>query len=199
MRVIVVGGTGTVGQAVVDQLKPRHDVVIVGMSSGEYQVDIRDIHSIEKMYQAIGPFDALVSTVGKVKFAPLAEMTAESYAIGLQDKLMGQVNLVLAGLKHINPKGSFTLTSGILSDDPIVLGSSAAMVNAGLNSFVKSAAIEMPQGIRINAVSPTVLEESLESYGPFFLGFEPAKASRVALAYSKSVEGAQTGQVYNVW
>lgn len=199
MRVIVVGGTGTVGQAVVDQLKPRHDVVIVGMSSGEYQVDIRDIQSIEKMYQAIGPFDALVSTVGKVKFAPLAEMTAESYAIGLQDKLMGQVNLVLAGLKHINPKGSFTLTSGILSDDPIVLGSSAAMVNAGLNSFVKSAAIEMPQGIRINAVSPTVLEESLESYGPFFLGFEPAKASRVALAYSKSVEGAQTGQVYNVW
>ncbi|MFZ2315755.1 MAG: short chain dehydrogenase [Gammaproteobacteria bacterium] len=199
MKIIVVGGTGTIGRAVVDQLKPRHEVVVVGMSSGEFQVDIRDVASIEKMYQAIGSFDALVSTVGKVKFAPLAEMTADSYAIGLQDKLMGQVNLVLIGLKHINPKGSFTLTSGILSDDPIVYGSSAAMVNAALNGFVKSSAIEMPVGVRINVISPTVLEESLDAYGDYFLGFEAVKASRVALAYSKSVEGAQTGQVYNVW
>ena len=111
---------------------------------------------------------------------------------------MGQVRLVLIGLKYINMGGSFTLTSGILSHDPIRLGSSAAMVNGAINSFVKTAAIEMPHHIRINAVSPTVLSESMENYAPFFRGFESVPASRVALAYSKSVEGAQTGIVYRV-
>jgi hypothetical protein len=111
---------------------------------------------------------------------------------------MGQIRLVLAGLKYINHGGSFTLTSGILSDDPIKLGSSAAMVNGAIDSFVKSAAIEMPNQLRINAVSPTVLCESMDSYAPFFRGFEPVPASRVALAFSKSVEGGQTGRVYRV-
>lgn len=127
------------------------------------------------------------------------EFTEEQYHIGLNNKLMGQVNLVLVGLKHINEGGSFTLTSGILSHDPIKFGSSASMVNGAIDSFVKSAAIEMPKSIRINAVSPTVLTESLESYGPYFRGFESVSASRVALAYSKSVEGAQNGVIYQVY
>ena len=105
---------------------------------------------------------------------------------------------MLEGLKYINKGGSFTLTSGILSHDPIPMGTSAAMVNGAINSFVKSAAIEMPHHLRINAVSPTVLSESMNRYAPFFRGFESVPASRVALAYSKSVEGAQTGMVYSV-
>jgi NAD(P)-dependent dehydrogenase (short-subunit alcohol dehydrogenase family) len=111
---------------------------------------------------------------------------------------MGQVNLVTVGLIFLNLQGSFTLTSGILSHDPIRFGSSASMVNAAIDGFVKSAAIEMPRGIRINAVSPTVLQESMKQYGDYFSGFEPVPAATVALAYCKSVEGAQTGQVYSV-
>lgn len=199
MRVVLVGGTGTVGQAVKQAVSKHYEVVTVGYSRGDYQVDIQDTASIEEMYQKIGAFDALISTVGRVHFGPLSELSADNCALGLQNKLMGQVNLVLLGLKHINDGGSFTLTSGILNEDPIRFGASAAMVNGALNGFVVGSAIEMPRDVRINVVSPTVLTESLESYGPYFVGFESVSAASVANAYLKSVAGLQTGQVYKVW
>ncbi len=198
MNIIIVGGTGTIGKAITKELAPRHDIISVGNTNGDFQVDITDTSSIDALYRAVGSFDALISATGKAHFAPLTEFTAEQYQTGLNSKLMGQVNLVLLGLKYINNGGSFTLTSGILSHDPIRLGSSASMVNGAIDSFVKSAAIEMPEGIRINAVSPTVLLESLDIYAPYFRGFEAVPASRVALAYSKSVEGAQNGVIYHV-
>lgn len=198
MKIIIVGGTGTIGKAVKEVLS-KHEIITVGFQKGDIKADITRLSSIEEMYQKIGKFDALVSATGKVHFDLLTKFTAEGYLVGLQDKLMGQVNLVLAGLKYINEKGSFTLTSGILSDDPIPYGSSAAMVNGAINAFVISAAIEMPSHIRINAISPNVLQESMDKYASYFPGFEPVSASRVALAYQKSVEGAQTGQVYKVW
>jgi NAD(P)-dependent dehydrogenase (short-subunit alcohol dehydrogenase family) len=125
-------------------------------------------------------------------------MTAADYEIGLKDKLMGQVNLVLIGRTFLPIGGSFTLSTGVLDHDPIRQGSSASMVNGALNAFVLAAAIEMPRGQRINAVSPGVIEEAMEGYAPFFRGFEPVPAARAALAFAKSVEGAQTGQVYRV-
>jgi NAD(P)-dependent dehydrogenase (short-subunit alcohol dehydrogenase family) len=198
MKIIVIGGTGTLGQAVVKELSSRHEVIAVGHQTSEYNVDITKPESIENLFQSIGKFDALIATTGSVKFSPLQDLSEQDYKIGLQSKLMGQVNLVILGLKHINPKGSFTLTSGILSHDPIAMGSSASMVNGAIDAFVKSAAIEMPHHVRINAVSPTVVTESLDKYQNFFRGFESVSANRVALAYSKSVEGAQTGQVYHV-
>lgn len=198
MKIVIVGGTGTIGKAVVKELEQRHALIVAGHRHGDVTVDIKDAHSIERMFKSVGMFDAVISTVGKVHFADLTEMTAENYFVGLQDKLMGQVNLVMMGLRYINDKGSFTLTSGILSHDPIRYGSSASMVNGALDSFVKAAAIEMPRGIRLNGVSPTVLLESMDQYADYFRGFSPVPAARVALAYSKSVEGWQTGQIYNV-
>lgn len=198
MKIILIGASGTIGQAVERELAERHEVIRVGYSSGDYQVDIRDVASIRKLFEQTGRFDALIAATGKVHFGALAEMHAEQFAVGLNDKLMGQVNLLLIGREFINDGGSFTLTSGVLSDDPIVAGTSASMVNGALNSFVKAAAIELPRGLRVNIISPTVLVEAMDSYGPFFRGFKPVPAVDVALAYSKSVEGKQTGQIYTV-
>ncbi len=198
MKIIVVGGTGTIGQAVVDELSKRHEIVVAAHSSGDVQVDINDKQSIEAMYKQVGKFDAVISTVGKVHFGALTEMTDTLYDVGLKNKLMGQVNLVLIGLNYINDAGSFTLTSGILNDDPIRYGSGAAMANGALNGFVIGAAIEMPRSIRINIVSPTILSESMDKLSDYFHGFLPVPAVHVALAYSKSTEGAQTGQIYRV-
>jgi NAD(P)-dependent dehydrogenase (short-subunit alcohol dehydrogenase family) len=198
MKILVIGGTGTIGQAVVHELSQRHTIITAGREHGDVRLDMTNKSSIEAMYKSVGKFDALIVTAGQVHFAPLTDMTDELYEIGLKNKLMGQVNLVLIGMKYINDGGSFTLTSGILSQEPLRLASSAAMVNGAVDSFVKTAAVEMPRGIRINVVSPTILAESVQKYGDAFQGFLPVPAAHVALAYSKSVEGAQTGQIYRV-
>lgn len=198
MKIILIGASGTIGKAVDAELKGRHDVVRVNRSSGDFKVDIADPKSIERLYGQVGAFDALVNTAGNVHFGPFEQFTAEQFEVGLRDKLMGQVNLVMLGLKHIRDGGSFTLTSGLLNDDPIREGASAAMVNGGLEGFVHGAAIVLPRGLRINVVSPTVVEESLPAYGPYFRGTKPVPASEAALGYAKSVEGAQTGRVYRI-
>ncbi len=198
MKILIVGATGTIGRAVVEELGSRHEIVMAGRTSGDVNMDITDPSSMQKVLDTIGSLDAIVSAAGSVKFAPLEEMTDTDYEIGLKDKLMGQINLVLLGRHSLSDGGSFTLTTGILDRDPIRFGSSASMVNGAVNSFVRAAAIELPRGLRINAVSPGVIQEAMESFAPYFRGFEPVPAARAALAYSKSVEGHQTGQVYCV-
>ncbi len=196
MKIIVIGATGTIGRAISKELSQRHEVIAVGHSHGDIQVDISNIKSIEAMYQQVKNIDAVVLSTGQVRFGSLLDMTEKEYAIGLNSKLMGQVNVVLAGMKYLNDRGSFTLISGVLSRDPIQYGSSASMVNGAVDAFVKSAALELPRGLRINSVSPTVITESMEDYAAYFRGFESVPAARAALAYSKSVEGLQTGQTY---
>ena len=198
MKIVVVGATGTIGKAVVAALAGRHEVVKVGKRGGDRQVDITDSASIHRLFEQIGRFDALVSAAGKVHFGELSAMTEKEMAVGLGDKLMGQVNLVLIGQEHVNDQGSFTLTSGLLSHDPIRYGASASLVNGAIDAFVRAAAIELPRGVRINAVSPGLLTESLGAYGDYFRGHETVPASRVANAYVKSVEGRLTGRVLDV-
>ncbi|MDE1164142.1 MAG: short chain dehydrogenase [Pseudomonas sp.] len=198
MKIILIGAQGTIGSAVATELSQRHEIISVGRSSGDYRVDISDSASIRQLFEQTGPFDALICAAGNVKFAPLEEMSEQDFSLGLQDKLMGQVNLLLIGREFINDGGSFTFTSGIISDEPIRLGASAGLVNGALNAFVRSAAIELPRGLRVNVVSPTVLVEAMEGYAPYFRGFKPVPGGDVALAYAKSVEGRHTGQTYRV-
>jgi NADP-dependent 3-hydroxy acid dehydrogenase YdfG len=198
MKIVLIGAAGTLGSAVDKALNARYEIVRVGRKSGDFQVDITDPASIEQLFSKIGEFDAVVSTAGDVHFGPLADFTQDKFQIGLRSKLMGQVNLVALGLKHIRDCGSFTLTTGQINEDPISVGASGAMINGGLEAFARSAAIELPRGLRINVVSPTVTEESWSAFGPFFPGQKPVPASDAALGYVKSVEGMQTGKVYRI-
>jgi NAD(P)-dependent dehydrogenase (short-subunit alcohol dehydrogenase family) len=197
-KIVIIGATGTLGQAISAELKARHEVIEVGATRGQYQVDSTDPASVERLFRAIGKVDGVVTATGKLHFGPLPEMTIEQFWVGLRDKLMGQINVVLGGQQYVHDGGSFTLTSGIVGDEPIREGANATTVNLALEGFVRGAALELPRGIRINVVSPTVLTESMDAYGPYFRGFEPVTAQRAAQAYLRSVEGAQTGRVYRV-
>lgn len=198
MKIIVVGANGTIGQAVVNALAPRHQVIKVGRNSGDFTVDMTSAESIADFYDRVGAFDALAVVAGDVHFGPLNTLTPNDLQVGLQSKLMGQVNLVLQGLNKINDGGSFTLISGVLSDDPIAYGTAATMTNAAVEGFVRGAAIEMPRGVRLNAVSPTIVEESVPSYGPYFLGWDPVPAAKAALGFVRSIEGLATGRVFSI-
>lgn len=198
MKILLIGAQGTLGRAVAQELGARHDLIAAGRSSGDIRVDLTDRASIAAALAQAGPVDAMVSAAGNVAFGALLELTPEQWAVGLNDKLMGQVNLALLAAPLLNEGGSITLTTGILADDPIRYGASASLVNGAVEAFVRAAALELPRGIRINAVSPTVLQESMSGYAPYFRGFEPVSAARAALGFSRSVEGAQTGQVYRM-
>ncbi|WP_042149448.1 short chain dehydrogenase [Paucisalibacillus sp. EB02] len=198
MRILVVGASGTIGNEICNALK-HHEIIRAGRNGLDVSVDNTSVESIKQMYEKIGKVDAVVNAAGGANFASVSELTPELNERGIESKLKGQINLVLLGLDYVNDGGSFTLTTGVMMDDPIRMGASAAMANGGVKSFVKAASIEMPRGIRINSVSPTIVQESFARLEEYFVGFSPVPASRVALAYQKSVEGAQTGQNYEIY
>ena len=198
MKVIVIGAAGAVGKCAVEALSVRHEVIKVGRSSGDIQVDLEDVDSIRAMYREAGKIDAVVSAVGHGHFGVVHEMTAEQFMKGINHKVLPQVNLVLEGFDYINDGGSFTITSGVLNRDPIPGGSCAAAANGALDGFVVGAAVDMPRAIRINAVSPEVLEVSRQKYDGFFRGHVHVSTEAVGLAYSKAVEGCLNGQVFIV-
>jgi NAD(P)-dependent dehydrogenase (short-subunit alcohol dehydrogenase family) len=199
MKILLVGAHGTVGRAITTELGPRHSLISAGRRSGDVQLDLTDADGFARVLAHVAPLDAVVCAAGNVAFGPLEGLSPEQWELGLRDKLMGQVRLALAAIPHLVEGGSITLTAGILAEQPIRLGTSASLVNAGLEGFVRAAAIELPRGLRINAVSPSVLQESMAQFGPYFRGFEAVPAARVALAYSRSVEGGDTGKVYKVY
>ena len=199
MRVLLIGATGTIGSAVYREMAKRHEVITAGRNTGDIRVEITSNESITSMFRQAGTVDAVINTPGATYFGALEELTPEKNEISIQSKLKGQINLVLLGLPYIKDRGSFTLTTGILMDDPVAGGASAAMASGGVKAFVQAAAIDMPRGIRINNVSPNVLEESRTKYEPYFPGFIPVPSVRVAQAYVKSVEGSQTGKTYTVY
>lgn len=199
MKVLVVGATGTIGKLVIKELASGNEIIEASKNRGKHKVDTTSEESIRQLFKSVGKVDAIVAVAGGVHFGPLKDMTADQFKIGLHDKLLGQVNLALIGQHHLNDGGSITLTSGSLSHDPVKYGANASTVNAAIDGFIRSAAIELERGIRINSVSPTVLKESWEAYGPYFPGADPAPGDKVALAYKKSVHGSQTGQTYRIW
>jgi len=192
MRVIVVGATGTIGSAVVAALYAQHDVVSVGHTSGAIRVDLASIESILQLFRTVEAFDALVCAAGRAAFGSLDELKDADFQIGLSNKLMGQVNLVRIGRQYVHDNGSFTLTSGVLSREPMKGSASISMVNAGLEGFARAAALELPRGIRINVVSPPWVTETLIARK-----MDPSiglPAATVAQAYLAGVEGTVTGQ-----
>lgn len=199
MKILLIGASGTIGTRIHETLSRKHEVVQASRKGFDVTVDITDVNSIEKMYQEVENIDAVVCAAGPATFGLLAALSEEDFYVGIRGKLMGQVNLVRIGQKYLKDNGSFTLTTGILADDPIEGSTAVSLVNGGLNSFVIAAAQELKRGLRINVVCPTVVEDSAEAYADFFPGFEPASMSRVVNGYVRSVEGLITGRVIRIY
>lgn len=195
MRILIIGGQGTIGSKVSARFLETHDVIIAGRNSGDIQVDISDSNSIQTMFEKLGTFDAIVCIAGEAKWASFNELSEEDYYIGLRSKLMGQVNLARIGIAYLTQGGSITLSTGILADDPVLKTSSAAMVNGGIHSFVQAAALEMENGIRINAVSLGMVQDAYDKYKDYFPGHNPVPMEQAVNAYVRSVEGRDNGKI----
>jgi NAD(P)-dependent dehydrogenase (short-subunit alcohol dehydrogenase family) len=199
MKILIVGGKGTIGRKVSDHLSKMNDVVVAGRTSGDVTVDITDSPSIETMFASVGNVDAVVCIAGDAKWAAFDSMTEEDFYIGLRSKLMGQVNLVRIGRNYLNAGGSFTLSTGILADHPVDMTTSAAMVNGGIHSFVKAVSLELKNGNRINVVSSGLVEDAVDKYEAYFPGHNPIPMKKVVNGYLKSILGKGTGEIIRMY
>ncbi len=199
MKILLVGGNGTIGKKVAAHLNEKHEVVIAGRKTADVHVDIKDKDSILSMFEQVPLIDAVVCTAGEAKWDNFNDLTEEDFYLGIRSKLMGQVNLVQIGKNFINSGGSFTLTTGILGEDPVARTTSAAMVNGAIHSFVKAVSLEIENDIRINVVAPGLVEDAYEKYKTFFPGFNAVPMDKVVNGYVRSVEGRIRGEVIRIY
>lgn len=199
MRILIIGANGTIGKKVAASLRERHEIVTAGRNTGDFTVDLSQRVSIQRLFEQVKDIDACICTAGSGFQGNFQTMTEADLMPALKNKLLGQVNVVLIGQHFVNDNSSFTLTSGILADEPARDAASGAMISGALNSFAMAAAPELQRGIRINVVSPGVVEDSFKDYGPLFPGFNPVPMNKVVNAYLKSTEGVITGQVIRVY
>lgn len=197
MKILIIGGNGTIGKPVTAYFNQKNEVIVGGRSAGDIQIDIADSSSIQKALSKVGMVDAIACIAGEARWSHFDDLKEEDYYIGIKSKLMGQVNLVRLGRNYINPGGSITLSTGILADDPVIKTTSAAMVNGAIHSFVKAVDLEIP--IRVNVVSLGVVADAYEKYKDYFPGHLPVSMDQAVSAYTKSIEGHIRGKIIKIY
>ena len=202
MKILIVGGNGTIGKVVSAHYRAKSEVLVAGRTSGDVQIDLADSTSIqqglENASKKVGKLDAIICIAGEAKWAPFQTLSEEDYYIGLRSKLMGQVNLVRIGQNFLNPNGSITLTTGILADDPVAKTASAAMVNGAIHSFVQAAALEISD-FRLNVVSSGLVADAVEKYEDYFPGHYPIPMPKMLRGYIRCVEGHHHGEIVRIY
>ena len=197
-KVVVIGASGTLGSAIAKGLEKDHHVLRAGRSGPDMMIDASDAEQMEKAFAELAPLDGVIVAIGHVPFTPFEETSAEDFTNGLLNKFGYQAAIVRAALPHMAPNGAITLTSGILSDEPLVGSTCAAAANGALNAFVGALAAEQLGKVRINIVSPSVVEDSVENYGDFFDGFEATSMSSLVKAYRRTLAGPITGRTISI-
>lgn len=194
MKIIIVGASGRIGKEVDKALSDSHDIVRVGIRSGDVKCDYTIPESVREMFAEIGEFDALISVAGGDSvFKSLTELDDNDYRYGFERKFLGQIRFLRFGESFVRDKGSFVFTTGFLSHYPNPASIATGPLNAAVDTFVKNTAPLLPRGIRINVVSPAPIVE------PGQKGQGVVTAAETAKLYVKAVEGDFTGQVLRAW
>lgn len=190
MKIVLVGSTGTIGSAVARALQRKYEVVGVSRH-GTPSVNLEEPSSIASLFRTVSAIDAVICCAGSARFKQLSDLTEPDFRYSIQSKLMGQVELIRVALLHLKIGGSITVTSGVLARHPMPGSAAISLVNAGLEGFVRAAALEAPRGIRVNVVSPPWVKETLIQRQ-----LDPApglSANDVAKAYVAALEGPYNG------
>ncbi|WP_291147350.1 short chain dehydrogenase [Flavobacterium sp. UBA7680] len=184
MRILLIGANGEIGKILNPALAKNHEIITAGRNNGDFKIDLSDSKSIEKLFEEVKNIDSCICVAGDCFTGDLFSLDEEKLNIGIKNKLLGQINLVLIGQKYLNDNGSFILTSGKMGDKPVKNNISKAIVNGGINSFVFSASLELKRGIRINAISPAKVSD--------------IPTEDLINAYTKSIEESINGEIIKV-
>ncbi len=193
MKIILLGASGVIGREIDQALSQKHEIVRAGRN-GDVKVDYTDTMSVKAMFEQIGQFDALVAAVGRDSaFKPYDQLTDEDFNVGFQRKFLAQIHLVKIGTPYANDSGSFTLSSGYLSDYPNPASAATGPFNAAVDSFARTVGPMLPRRIRLNVVSPAPVVSPEEA------GRGVVTASEAAAGYITTIEGTMNGEVIRMW
>jgi len=200
MKILAVGGAGTIGRRLLPELHARgHQVIVAGRSSGEVRVDLAEPETIDAMYRQVGAVDAVVSIAAHGALDEFATLTVPELHENMRAKFYGQAELVLRGQHCAADGASFTLTSGIFADEPWPRVTGGGAVNSALHGFVRSAAIELPRNMRVNVVSPAMIADSADRFGALFPGMRPVPMDELVRHYLHCVESDDTGTIVRAY
>jgi NAD(P)-dependent dehydrogenase (short-subunit alcohol dehydrogenase family) len=199
MRIVLVGGSGTIGRRLTPELAQRHEIVVAGRNSGDVRVDITSAESIEAMYREVPGIDAVVGIAASGALDEFATLREGELLDNMRGKFFGQANLVLIGQRYVNTGGSFTLTSGIFADQPAKGVTGGGVVSGALHSFVLSAALELEGRFRVNVVSPTMVGDSVDEYAGLFAGLSAVPMATLVRHYVDCIEGDATGRIIRAY
>lgn len=199
MRILLIGASGTIGRRLSPVLEAKHEIIQAGRNSGDVRVDITSEESIRQLFHTVKNVDACICVAASGPLDNFATLTGKQLLEDFRGKLFGQINVVLIGQHHLNDNGCFTLTSGIFADIPYKGVTGGGVISGALHSFVLSASIELPKNIRINVVSPSMVEDSAKDFGYLFPGLQAVSMGKIVDAYVKTVEESINGQIVRVY
>ncbi|AEV31142.1 short chain dehydrogenase [Owenweeksia hongkongensis] len=195
-KAVVIGATGTIGKAVNQQLTEKGYDVIATSRKSNPTLDIENKESIDKFFADKKDVDAVICVAGDASFGAFSNLTDEQINVGINSKLMGQINICRKALKALKPNGGIILTGGIFAHKPWPETTNIAMVNAALEGFVKALALELTEGRRILVVHPPFVKETAQAMGMDSSNCPPA--IEVARAYVRGLDGKETGKAVYV-
>ncbi|MFN3195697.1 MAG: short chain dehydrogenase [Chlorobiota bacterium] len=192
MNILIIGATGTIGKEVAKLSVEKGHKVISASRKLEPSINIDDSTSLDNYFSESPSLDAVICVAGNASFGSLEDLSDNQISLGIKSKLLGQINLVKKGLRKINPGGVIILTGGMLAYNPWPETSNIAMVNAGLDGFVKAISLELKDEKRVNIVHPPLISETAEA-----MGMDPSpwpSARMVAETYISNLESKSKGE-----
>lgn len=202
-RVVVVGGTTGIGQAIAAEA--RHggaQVEIAGRSTG---LDVRDAIVVSEHLDAaalrLGGLDHVVCTAGLLRIGAVADCSAAELAEIIDVNLTGTLNVARAAYSHLRAsRGSMTAfaSSSFTVGRPGYVAYSAS--KAAVVNLVQGLADEWSaDGIRVNAVSPERTDTPMRRKAfPDEARTGLLTPGEVALATIRLLRSDLTGQVLDV-
>lgn len=191
-KVLVIGSTGLVGSKIVELLKGKAQVIEASKSNKENPVDLSNPNSLKELFAKVGEVDSIICTAGVVNFDSWDNEDDANWDFGIANKMMGQINTIRFGKNYVKDGGSIILSTGVLAQYPMEGSCVVTTVNAAVEAAVKSAAFEL-KNIRVNAVSPGWVKETMEKYGMDSTPGMPAL--EVAQYYVDLIEASNSGEI----
>ena len=165
-KIIVVGGGSGMGYAIARSAAAAGaDVVLGGRTLEKLErasdgfgsrikaatVDTTDPASVKVFFKAQGEVDHLVITASSVKTGSIHDLAFTDALASMHSKFWGPY--LCARYVQLNPKGSLTLFSGILSRKPAPGLAALAAINAAVEGLGRALALELAP-VRVNVISP---------------------------------------------